>query len=193
MMGALVDTVRQKVMVSTTELFSHAPDPLFDTESYPGDPGLFGPDSVSWPVIGDVTAFVAGIRGLLIQAAHPEVVAGVMDHSSFRTDTLGRLSRTSAWVTATTYGAEAEVMAAVAAVNRAHRRISGRSARGRPYSAADPALGAWVHNALTESFLTAYETFGPEPLAGGDDDRFVAEQAEVGALVNADPLPLTRR
>ncbi|MGI9596214.1 MAG: oxygenase MpaB family protein, partial [Acidimicrobiales bacterium] len=149
--------------------------------------------SVSWPVIGDVSAFVAGIRALLIQAAHPEVVAGVLDHSSFRDDTLGRLSRTSAWVTATTFGAEPEVTAVVATVKRADRSIRGESERGRAYNASNGALGAWVHNALTDSFLTAYQSFGPEPLCAADADRFVAEQAKVGALLEVDPVPLTAR
>ena len=191
MLDTTVDLVRSRIMASTTDLFSHAADPLADTESHPGDPGLFGPDSVSWPVIGDVAAFVAGIRALMIQSAHPEVVAGVMDHSSFRHDTLGRLSRTSAWVTATTYGAEPEVERAVAIVNAAHRRVTGRSARGRAYNAADPDLAAWVHNALTDSFLSAFQAFGPGPLTEVDADRFVDEQARVGELVGADPLPRT--
>lgn len=191
MLTIAVDAVRSRVLNSTTSLFSHAQDPLADTESYAGDPGLLGPDSVSWPVIGDVTAFIAGIRALLVQTAHPEVVAGVMDHSSFQDDTLGRLSRTSAWVTATTFGAEPEARAAVAVVTAAHRRVRGRSARGRAYNAASPELAAWVHNALTDSFLTAYQTFGPRTLSTDEADRFVTEQATIGRLLRAAPLPGT--
>lgn len=190
-MQCVIDTVRTRVTSSTTSLFSHAADPLAETESHPGDPGLIGPGSVSWPVIGDVAAFVGGIRALLVQTAHPEVVAGVMEHSSFRDDTLGRLSRTSAWVTATTYGAEPEARAAAAIVEAAHRRVQGRSERGRPYRASDPELAAWVHNALTESFLTAHQAFGAGPLSAADADRFVAEQTTIGRLLGADPLPET--
>ena len=51
-------------------LFSHAPDPLEETFQYPNDPGLFGPDSVTWKVMGDVSSFIGGIRALLLQAAH---------------------------------------------------------------------------------------------------------------------------
>ena len=81
---------------STAGLFAHAAYPLEHSLSYPGDPGLFGPGSASWEVLGDVASFIGGIRALLIQAAHPEVVAGVSDHSSYEADPLGRLSRTSA-------------------------------------------------------------------------------------------------
>jgi uncharacterized protein (DUF2236 family) len=68
----LIDKLKSRVVSSTTALFSHGPQPLADTLPYRGDPGLLGPDSVSWPVIGDVTAFVGGIRALLVQTAHPD-------------------------------------------------------------------------------------------------------------------------
>jgi len=150
---------------------------------------MLGPGSVSWRVIGDVAAFVGGIRALLIQTAHPEVVAGVEQHSSYRTDPLGRLTRTAFYVTQTTYGALPEVEEAVGLVRAVHARVQGRSERGLPYRAADPALAAWVHNVLTDSFLVAYQRYGPAPLSTDEADRFVREQARIGALLDADPLP----
>ena len=42
---------RRRVTEAAVGLFSHAPDPLVDTFSHPGDPGLFGPDSVTWRVM----------------------------------------------------------------------------------------------------------------------------------------------
>lgn len=186
-----IDEYRNRVVGSTTGLFAHAPYPLANTLDHRGDPGLFGPQSVTWPVLGDAAAFVGGIRALLIQAAHPEVVAGVADHSSYRIDPLGRLSRTSAYVTATSFGARPEVDAAVQIVRRAHVPVRGRSHRDRPYSAGTPKYAAWVHNALTDSFLAAYQHFGPRRLTEEEADRFVAEQTEVGRLLDADPLPDT--
>ena len=187
----LINEFRNRVVGSTTGLFAHAPYPLEDTLSYRGDPGLFGPESVTWPVLGDAAAFIGGIRALLIQAAHPEVVAGVADHSTYRVDPLGRLSRTSAYVTATSFGARPEVAAAVQTVRRAHVVVRGRSHRDRPYTAGTPKFAAWVHNALTDSFLAAFQEFGPAPLSDEDADRFVLEQTAVGRLLDADPLPET--
>jgi uncharacterized protein (DUF2236 family) len=187
----IVDALRTRVVESATSPFHHTEYPLAGTLSHRGDPGLFGPDSVSWRVIGDVSAFAGGIRALLIQAAHPEVAAGVADHSQYRQDPLGRLSRTSAYVTATTYGALPEVEAAVAMVRSAHQPVRGRSHRGRAYSAGTPGLAAWVHNALTDSFLVTYREFGRRPLSPAEADRFVAEQMAVGRLLGADPLPDT--
>lgn len=190
-MAAVTERIRDRIVSSATSPFGHAAYPLARTLDHRGDPGLFGPDSVSWRVIGDVSTFVGGVRALLVQATHPEVVAGVEDHSRYRHDPLGRLSRTSAYVTATTYGAMPEVEAAVDVVRGAHRGVSGASHRGRPYAASSPAHAAWVHNVLTESFLAAYQAFAPEPLEQEDADLFVREQAAVGRLLDAAPLPET--
>ena len=188
-----MEVLRRQIVASATGPFGHARYPLADTMDHAPDPGLFGPGSVSWEVVGDPSVFLGGIRGLLVQAAHPEVVAGVADHSRYREDPLGRLSRTSSYVTATTFGAMPEVEAAVAAVRRAHRPVEGTSHRGKSYSADAPALAAWVHNALTDSFLTAFQTFGPRKLTEAEADRFVSEQAQIGRLLDADPLPVTAK
>ena len=187
----LARNMQDSVVRAVTSLFSKGPTPLAHTLDYEGDPGLLGPDSVSWRVLGDAAVFVGGIRALVVQSAHPEVAAGVDDHSSYRDDPLGRLSRTSVYVTETTYGAMPEVDAAVAVVRQAHRPVTGTSDRDRPYSASTPELAAWVHNVLTDSFLAAYQAFGPQPLSTEDADRFVNEQAKVGELLRASPLPET--
>jgi uncharacterized protein (DUF2236 family) len=189
---AWLDAGRDRIVSSTVELFSHGPDPLERTLDYQGDPGLFGPQSVTWPVLGDTAAFIGGIRALVVQAAHPEVAAGVGDHSRYREDPLGRLSRTSAYVTATAFGAAPEVTAAIAIVRARHRRVTGVSHRDRPYDAAMPGLAAWVHHSLTDSFLVAYQRFGPSRrLSEADADRFVAEQVRIGELLGVEPLPTT--
>jgi uncharacterized protein (DUF2236 family) len=170
-------------------LFSHAPDPLGETFNYPDDPGLFGPESVTWKVMGDVSSFIGGIRALLVQAAHPEVAAGVANHSTYREDPLGRLSRTASYVTATAFGAMPEVEKSIKMVSSAHRYVSGTSSQGERYSAADPEMAAWVHNALIDSFLVSYHNFGPLPLEDKEMDSYVYEQTNLGKLMKASPLP----
>ena len=187
----MINAIRDKIVGSTTSLFSHGPRALEHTLDYLGDPGLLGPESISWRVIGDTAAFVGGIRALLVQTAHPEVVAGVEQHSRYRQDPLGRLTRTSAYVTETTYGAMPEVEAAVSAVRTAHVPVKGRSERDKPYSAANPAMAAWVHNVLTDSFLVAHQAYGRDRLTSEQADQFVQEQARIAALLKAAPVPLT--
>jgi uncharacterized protein (DUF2236 family) len=189
--GSLPDWCRERVIAATQDLFSHGDYPLAGTLAYRGDPGLFGPGSATWSIVGDTSVFVGAIRALLLQAAHPEVAAGVFEHSRYRQDPLGRLTRTESYVTATSYGAMPEVEAAVARVRRRHMPIHGLSHRGIPYDASDPSLDAWVHNSLTDSFLTAYRAYGSEPCSEAFANRYVAEQVRVGRLLGADPLPET--
>ena len=175
---------------SVVRLFSEGEQPLQETHLHTNDPGLFGPNSVSWKVMGDVSSFVGGVRALLLQALHPEVAAGVADHSQYKTDPLGRLNRTSFFVTTVNYGAMPEVQEAVAVVRAAHKPVSGTSERGIAYSANQPQLGAWVQNTLTDSFLDAYQNFC-QPLEPKDADRFVLEQSKIGELLGISELPLT--
>jgi uncharacterized protein (DUF2236 family) len=186
-----VDWGRRRVIASTQDLFSHGEYPLAETLAYRGDPGLFGPGSATWTIVGDTSVFVGAIRALLLQAAHPEVAAGVFEHSRYHQDPLGRLTRTESYVTATSFGAMPEVEAAVARVRRRHGPIHGYSHQGLAYDASDPALDAWVHNSLTDSFLTAFRIYGSQPCPDALADRYVTEQVRVGRLLGAEPLPET--
>ena len=180
---------KARLTATAVGLFSHAPDPLEETFQYPNDPGLFGPKSVTWKIMGDVSSFIGGIRALLIQAAHPEVAAGVANHSTYRDDPLGRLSRTASYVTATAFGALPEVEKSIKMVSSAHRPVSGTSSRGEKYSAGNPEMAAWVHNALIDSFLVSYQNFGPYPLKEEEANCYVYEQTNLGNLMKASPLP----
>lgn len=162
-------------------LRTFGPTPI-DATADPGDPGLTGPESASWRVIGHPAAIVGGIRGLLVQLAHPLAMAGVHDHSAFRTDPLGRLQRTSAWVSATTFGSTDEALAVTRRVRRGHRHVRGVAPDGRRYAAEDPELLGWVSIALTSSFLTAYRLWAPWELDA--EDAFVAEQSRIAALLD---------
>ena len=68
--------IKERVTARVVDLFSHSERPLQNTKSMK-EIRTFGPGSISWEVLGDVSSFVGGIRALLIQAAHPEVAAGV--------------------------------------------------------------------------------------------------------------------
>lgn len=148
------------------------------------DVGLCGPGSPSWTIIAEPAAIAGGIRALLLQTLHPLAMAGVAAHSQFRDDPLARLRSTSAWVTTSTFGTTAEVLAAAQMVRRAHRVVRGTAPDGRPYRAGAPELLAWVSMALTSSFLAADRLWSPTPVGPAAADRFVAEQARLAALLD---------
>lgn len=155
-----------------------------------GDPGLFGPDSVTWRVHGDLPSMlVGGVSALLLQTLHPLAMAGVVEHSAYRSDPLGRLQRTARFVGATTFGSTPAAMRAVARVRAVHRRVHGRAPDGRWYDANDPDLLTWVHVAEAWSFLRAYRRFGPRSLGAAAADQYLREMAVVARHLGAVEVP----
>jgi uncharacterized protein (DUF2236 family) len=151
------------------------------------DPGLYGPDSVTWRVHADPTMALAGLRALFLQAVHPLAMAGVADHSDFREDPWGRLFRTADYIGVTTYGTRAQAERAGAKVRGIHRRLSGIEAEsGIAYRVSDPDLLLWVHCVEVESFLTTTVRSGLR-VSRADRDRYYAEQTLGSALVGLDP------
>jgi uncharacterized protein (DUF2236 family) len=152
-----------------------------------GDPGLFGPDSITWRVHADGAMLIGGVRALLLQMMHPETMAGVADHSDYRRHPEDRLANTSHFVAVTTFGTTHEADLAFAMVERVHRRVVGTTPEGLAYSANDPHLIAWVHHAEVDSFLRAYQRYGAEPLSAADADRYVAEMAVICERLGGEP------
>ncbi|NQX28513.1 DUF2236 domain-containing protein [Microbacteriaceae bacterium VKM Ac-2854] len=149
------------------------------------DLGLFGPGSAVWAVNGTSITMVAGIRALLMQTLQAGAMAGVHDHSRYREDPVGRLDNTVRWVLTTTFGDTAEAEAAARHVSGIHDRVTGdyvdAGGAERAYSARDPHLLLWVHDAFTEAFLGAHRVWGG-PIPGGAD-AYVREWAESGRLL----------
>lgn len=149
----------------------------------PTDDGFFGPDSVTWRVSADLSAPVAGLRSLLMQALHPLAMAGVDQHSAWRQDPVGRLAATSAYLSTIRFGERAAAEQAAARVQRIHEHVRGVDpVTGRPYAASDPALLLWVHATLVESGIAAARLFGT-PLSEQDSDRYTDEMVVAAELV----------
>ncbi|MGH9093551.1 MAG: oxygenase MpaB family protein, partial [Acidimicrobiales bacterium] len=149
----------------------------------PGDPGWFGPDSVAWKVQADASMFVAGIAAFALQLLHPLALAGVVDHSSFADDFLGRVARTGTFVQGVVFGSAAEATRHCEQVRRVHTRVVGTAPDGRPYDANDPGLLEWVHLGEYLAIAAAYRRFGAAPLSPAELDAYVAEVAVVGEAV----------
>jgi uncharacterized protein (DUF2236 family) len=149
----------------------------------PVDDGYFGPGSVTWRLNGDLSAPVAGLRSLLVQALHPLAMAGVDQHSDWRADPAGRLASTAAYLATITYGDRAAAQRAAARVRKIHERVRGVDpVTGQAYAAGDPDLLLWVHAALAESVLASADLFGVR-LSDADKDGYVAEMTAAAELV----------
>jgi uncharacterized protein (DUF2236 family) len=156
------------------------------------DYAWFARGSVIWRVHGDVAAMSAGgIAALLLQMMHPLALAGVLGHSAFRADMLGRLRRTARFIAVTTYGERGDADAAIARVQAIHARVKGTLPDGRAYSAEDSHLLAWIHVAEALSFLAGHIRFVEPAMTLADQNTYFAEFALIARRLGADPVPET--
>ncbi|MEA3086474.1 MAG: hypothetical protein QOC89_4171 [Paraburkholderia sp.] len=188
----LMGRIRAKLAAGVTHLTTGS-GPALDYSSPPGDPGLFGPDSMCWKVHADFTSMMTGgISALLLQALHPLALAGVWDHSTFRTDILGRLRRTATFIAGTTYGNRHDALALIERVKRIHLGVTGVGPDGQPYRASDPALLTWVHVAEVSSFMTAHLRYVNPLLPVAAQDQYFAETGRIAEMLGASTIPRSR-
>lgn len=157
----------------------------------PADDGYFGPASVTWRVAADLSAIVAGLRALLLQALHPLAMAGVDQHSGWRQDPVGRLAATSAYLATIAFGDRAAADRVAAQVRKIHEHVRGTdTVTGQPYAASDPALLLWVHATFVDSGLVAGRLYGTR-LSDPDADAYVREMKISAELLGVpdDMLP----
>jgi uncharacterized protein (DUF2236 family) len=149
----------------------------------PTDIGYFGPDSVSWRVHREVTVLFGGARALLLQAAHPLVIAGARETGFYERNPWRRLQRTLMLTYTLTFGTKAEARSAAERINDVHGRIKGIDpVTGRPYDALDPGLLLYVHASLVDSALL-YERLTVGRLDEAGRQRFHDEQKLAAELV----------
>ena len=162
------------------------------------DPGLFGPGSVTWRVMAEPVLMLGAGRALLMQAAHPLVAEGAIEHSTYRTDPYGRFGRTVEWVTVVCFGTTQEARRACRHVNRLHSAVEGRLRRahatatvrdGAAYSGRDAELLQWVLATFVDTMLVAHDAF-VGTLTEVERDRFVCEWHAVAALMGMNTATL---
>src|ERR1700736_5020812 len=109
------------------------------------DPGILGPDSLSWRLHEEQWLITDGAPAFLLQAAHPKVAQGALDHSGFAEDPFGRVSRTIQGMAVLIFGTTNEVNTMARNLNRLHHTVQGkltesigRNKAGETYSGMEP-------------------------------------------------------
>jgi uncharacterized protein (DUF2236 family) len=140
-----------------------------------------------------------GPRALLMQAAHPLAVAGLLAHSDALDEPYERLGRTAVTMNTIVFGTRAEADRLTAQVRAMHGRVRGRipDAVGRypagtEYRADDPELLLWVLFTLIDSALVVYRRYVGS-LSRRDEARLWEDYRVVGRLFGIDDgqLPAT--
>ena len=159
----------------------------------------FTDDSIIRRVYRERALALAGPRALLMQAAHPLAVAGLLAHTDSLERPYERLARTAEVMSTITFGARADADRATRHVRAMHRRVSGRLSRpagrfeaGTPYRADDPELLMWILYTLVDSAIVVYQLY----VASLDEDEqesFWDDYRTVGRLfgLRARDMPAT--
>lgn len=175
---------------------------LDKTRATEAEPGGDASARLAWKLHREVVLLAGWGRAILLQLAHPLVAQGVADHSGFAAEGWGRvrrLKRTLGAMLALTFGTPEESAGAAATINCIHDRVNGRLAgaagsfaTSTRYSAHDPALLAWVHATLVDTFLITYERF-VAPLTQAERDGYCRAAGAAAPLLGipAQMLPGT--
>src|SRR5689334_10204234 len=144
--------------------------------------GLYGPGSEAWALNREAMLLLgAGPRALLLQLAHPQVAAGVADHSDFRGDPWTRLDGTLRSYLRIVYGTVTAARAEIRRLNELHRSITGPTYRAR-----DPELSLWVHATLVDSTMVVTDAW-LEPLSRERRARYYTETLPIGRAFGIPP------
>ena len=129
-------------------------------------PTYFNDGSTIRRVMRERAVALSGARALLMQAAHPLAVAGLLAHSDSLEDPYVRLARTAEVINAITFGTRADADRLTKRVRAMHRSVRGTLPEtvgiypaGTPYRADDPRLLMWILYTLIDSAIVLYETY----------------------------------
>jgi uncharacterized protein (DUF2236 family) len=191
-MDSLIEPARQWLAGQIrTRVVGNEPDSTAASIITAPGPRWFAEDSAIRIVHSDASMFVGGLRALLLQSLHPLAMAGVAEHSDYRTDPWGRLQRTADFLAATTFAPISVAEQSIARVRKVHRKVRGAAPDGRAYSANDPHLLRWVHLCEVDSFLTAHRRYGSTTLTPEQADNYVRDTGFVVAKLGVVAPPTT--
>lgn len=155
------------------------------TTATAGETPLFGPESQFRAFFDDPRWALAMIRATVLEAAHPQIGAALVDNSTFITHPWRRLRNTFLSMRRM-FDADPAVREREAArLNRLHARMSGFDSRGRAYDAMDRAARAWVVATLFESAVSMCRLSG-QPLDQDTMKRMYAEYRAFLAALDGD-------
>jgi uncharacterized protein (DUF2236 family) len=161
--------------------------------------GYFDEHSMFRRVYRERAVALSGQRALLMQAAHPLAVFGLLAHTSALDEPYERLARTAETMNTIAFGSRADADRITRRVRAMHRRVSGSIperigsyAAGTTYRADDPGLLLWVLFTLVDSALVVYGRY-VRSLSRAEEAAFWEDYKVVGRLfgLKTKDMPVT--
>ncbi|MEU3464117.1 oxygenase MpaB family protein [Streptomyces sp. NPDC006733] len=118
-----------------------------------------GPESLTWKYFGDWRALLLATWAGSMQNMHPELGAGVAEHSRFFEERWERLFRSLYPIGGVVYDGPRAAETA-RAVRGYHDTITGVDGSGRPYHALNPGTFYWAHATFFVLTMHVAEYFG---------------------------------
>lgn len=132
--------------------------------------------SLTWKYFGDWRGILLGLWAGSMQNMHPQLGAGVEEHSLFFDERWERLYRSLYPIYGVVYDGERAEQTAVE-IRGYHRTIKGIDKKGRPYSALNPETFYWAHATFAMGPIAVNKYFG-DRLTESDKERLYAESIQ---------------
>ena len=139
----------------------------------PDGPTPLGPDSLLWRYFGDWRGLILALWAGSMQNMHPQLGAGVEEHSRFFDERWERLFRSTYPIGGVIYDGDRALQTA-REVRDYHKTIKGVDKHGRPYSALNPETFWWAQATFILTPVLVCEYFG-RPLTRDQKEQIYAE------------------
>ncbi len=150
--------------------------------------GYFTDESMLRRINRERALVISGPRALLMQAAHPLAVEGLLAHTDSLGEPYERLERVAVVLSEIGFGEKDAADRMCKRVRAMHAQVSGELAQdvgpykaGTRYRADDPELLLWVLFTLIDSALVVYRKYVGE-MARSDEARYWEDYKVVGEL-----------
>jgi uncharacterized protein (DUF2236 family) len=136
------------------------------------------PGTRMWDQVGLVTFSLTAGSAFLLQTMEPTIATVVDEHSTFRTDPIGRATRSLASVMMWVYGGD-EALAEADRLRKLHATLNSVDANGVRHTALSAGPWAWVLHTGTFAFTESSKYFAKQQLTDADKDAYYQEALQL--------------
>ncbi|MGW4771999.1 oxygenase MpaB family protein [Nocardia sp. NPDC004278] len=138
----------------------------------------FAPGTRMWDETGLITFSLTAGSAFLLQTMEPTISAVVDEHSTFRTDPLGRAVRSIGSVMMWIYGGD-EAIAEADRLRKMHASLNTTTPDGVRHTALAAGPWAWVLHTGTFAFTENAEYFSRRPLTAAEKEAYYQETVQL--------------